>query len=143
MIGDKSAITLMVRISGFGPEYKIKTKCPSCGFDFHHEFDLSKCQYKFLEVEPVEKGKNLFAFELPKSKKRVLFSLLTDETDAEVMKLQTTRKKLVHGNEIDTIITDRLKMQIKSIDGVDARNVPDYIEKMSVLDSRALRKYIN
>ncbi len=143
LIGDKSAITLMIRISGFGAEYKVKTRCPSCSNDFPHEFDLSKCQYKFLEVEPVKKGENVFDFVLPKSKKKVFFSLLTDREDNDVMRSQTNRKKSIHGNEVDTIITDRLKVQIKEIQGVDARNLADYIDTMPIRDSRALRNYIN
>lgn len=143
LIGDKSAITLALRISGFDAEYKVKTKCPSCGGDFQHTFDLSKCQYKFLETEPVQKGKNLFEFTLPSSKKKVLFSLLTDKEDSDIMKAQTNRKKRGDGGEVDTIITDRLMTQIKEIEGVSKDDLPRFIIKMSMRDSRALRNYIN
>ncbi len=144
LIGDKSAITLMIRIAGFGKEYKTKTRCPSCGNDFAHEFDLSKCQYKFLQVDPVVKGKNLFDFTLPFSKKKVLFSLLTDKQDVEITKAQTNRKKAM-GGEVDTIITDRLLTQIKEIEGIPREGIADFVNsgKMSMRDSRALRNYIN
>ena len=143
LIGDKSALTLMIRISGFGAEYKVKTRCPSCNQDFPHEFNLAKCQYKFLEVEPVEKGKNLFSFVLPKSKKKVLFSILTDKEDSDIMKMQTNRKKSTGGSDVDTIITDRLITQIKEIEGVKKEEIAKFVYRMPMPDSRALRNYIN
>lgn len=146
LIGDKSAITLMIRIAGFGPEYKVKTKCPSCGKDFPHEFNLAGCQYKFLETQPVEPGKNLFSFVLPSCKRKVLFSLLTAKEDASIMKTQENRKKHTAGDGVDTIITDRFKTQIHEVEGIRKEEIPKFIDNSKMFnmrDSRALRTYIN
>lgn len=145
LIGDKSAILLAIRISGFGPEYKIETRCPSCKKSFPHEFNLSKIELKNLGVKPVEEGKNLFEFTLPHKKNKVLFSLATDGDDLEVLRIQEARKeKLKIPLPHDTTITDRLKLSIKSIDGkTDGEFISAFVDtKMIAKDSRALRKYM-
>lgn len=144
LIGDKSAILLALRISGFGPDYKILTKCPACAKDFMHNFDLSKVEIKFLEVEPVELGKNLFKYVLPKTKSTVLFSLLTDGDDLEILKMQEARKsKLKVPLPYDTTVTDRLKLSIKEIDGnSDGEFISNFVDRMPSLDSKPLQSYI-
>jgi hypothetical protein len=143
LLGDKTAILLAIRISGFGPQYRIPTKCPACGEVSVNTFDLSKCQFKFLETTPVSPGKNLFEFTLPKSKKIVNFSLLTDADDLDIAKTQANRRKATN-MEIDTRITDELIKIIKSVDGKEDRDfITKFVLKMSPIDSRALRKYSN
>jgi hypothetical protein len=143
LLGDKTAIVLALRISGFGSEYRVPTLCPNCKETFVHTFDLSKCQFKFLETNPVSPGKNLFEFVLPKSKKTVHFSLLTDGDDLDISRTQINRKKAMN-TDIDTRITDELIKIIRSVDGKDDRDfITKFVLKMSPVDSRALRKYAN
>lgn len=142
VLGDKAALMLAIRISGFGHEYKANTRCPACGERFDHQFDLRNCPIKFLDEEPVSPNTNLFEFILPKSKKTVLFSLLTDQDDLDIMKTQKQRKKAV-GSDVSSRPTDELLSMIKSIDGKDDKQeIAKFVmTKMSIYDSRALKEY--
>lgn len=142
IIGDKSAILLAIRNSGFTTEYRAKTTCPECGKSFKHKFDLGKIQYKFLSQTPVAEGQNLFAFTLPASKRNVTFKLLTDGDDLDIAQTQEGRKKISE-SEIDTTITDRLTVQIQSIGPITEKDaIARAVRKMATLDSRPLREYI-
>ena len=44
LVGDKNAILIAARISGYGPEYNAKVTCPSCGANNKHEFYLDNLQ---------------------------------------------------------------------------------------------------
>lgn len=143
IVGDKSAILLSIRNSGFSSEYRAQTSCPDCGFKFKHKFDLSKIQYKFLSQSPVSPGENLFSFVLPKTKRNVTFKLLTDGDDLDIAKTQEARKKLTE-IEIDTTVTDRLTAQIQSIGSTtDKGQIAKAVLSMKSLDSRPLREYIH
>lgn len=144
VLGDKAAIMLAIRISGFGQEYKATTKCPACGEKFNHTFNLKNCPIKFLETNPVRPNENLFEFVLPKSRKTIHFSLLTDQDDLDIMATQRARKKNL-SSDIDTRPTDELLKMIRSIDGKEDRDeISSFVmNKMTVLDSRSLRQYAN
>ena len=142
LVGDRAAILLAIRISGFGSDYKIKTRCPSCGFEFSHTFNLSNVEYKFLEEEPAQLGKNLFEIQLPRCNKLVKFSLLTDGDDLEISQIAQQRKKRGHG-DIDTRITDEIFFAIKSVEGNDDRSfIRKFVDKLLSEDLRAFRRYV-
>lgn len=143
LIGDKAALLLSIRISGFDADYKAKTSCPSCNKTSVYEFNLNNSEIKPLGAKPVAPGKNLFEFILPKSNKKILFSLPTEGDDLEIMKIQDNRKKAYANALVDTTITDRLTLLIKSVDGSeDKEDIVKFINRMSVKDSRALRRYM-
>lgn len=142
ILGDKAALLLAIRISGFGPEYRIKTVCPSCTHTFVHEFDLTQVELKFLKKEPIEPNKNLFEMTLPKSKKIIQFALLTDADDLDIMKTQQNRKKVTN-SDIDTRVTDEMQRSFRSVGSNEDREyVTKFVREMSVQDSRAFRKYV-
>lgn len=143
IIGDKSAILLAIRLSGYGSEYKAKTTCPECNKAWKYVFDLSGIEYKFLSQEPVNPGANLFSFVLPGTKRQVTFKLLTDGDDIDISKTQEARKKNTE-IDVDTTITDRLVTQIVSIGSIsDKDQIAREVKKMSLKDSRPLREYIH
>ena len=144
LMGDKTALLVSIRISGFGKEYHSSFSCKSCGEEQKYTFDLSKSQIKPLGDDPVAPGENLFEFDLPKSKKKVKFSLLTDGDDTEIAKTQQNRKKAYRNSIIDRTITDRLLLAIKEIGGkTDDAYIAKYVEKaMGAYDSRKLRKHM-
>ena len=41
LIGDKSAIMIAARITGYGPEYEASVTCPDCSSDFDETFFLT------------------------------------------------------------------------------------------------------
>lgn len=151
LIGDKTALLLAIRITGFGGDYRAKVTCGECNKQFDHTFDLSQVQIKFLETEPLESGKNLFSYKLPKSGATVKFSLLTDGDDAEITKTQQNRSKALEKmnrgaatSVVETNVTDRLIKAIKSINDVeDQTKIVKFVNSMPAYDSKSLRTYIN
>ena len=144
LMGDKAALLLSIRSSGFGTEYKCTTQCKFCQKEQPHVFDLSKIEIKPLGVDPIREGENLFEYTLPLSKKKVKFSIPTDKIDLEIMQAQEARKKSLKSAMVDTMVTDRLLFTIKEIGGNDD---PDFISRfvhrsMRALDSRSLRSYM-
>ena len=43
LLGDKNAILIQARISGYGQLYEAKIQCPSCAEEQEREFDLEEC----------------------------------------------------------------------------------------------------
>jgi len=140
--GDKNAIMISLRVSGYGPEYPIDVVCPECNEQSRYQFDLSALEVRELELEPVEPGKNEFEFELPTSKSVVHFKYLTSKEEKDMKdELEAIKKR--QGSPIDKTVTTTLKKQVVSIDGdITPATIYKLIDRMHVRDSRELRKFI-
>ena len=139
LIGDRNAILIWLRATGYGEKYPV-TITTEDGEEFESEVDLTKLKQKSLGAKPDENG--LFDFELPLSKKRIKFRLLTAKDEDELNKrIQAQQKRKA---EFTDTITHKLGMQIMSIDGrSDKEWIFNYVRVMPARDSLALRKYIN
>lgn len=143
ILGDKSAIMVAIRITGYGADYDAEITCPECNEKYKQEFDLSQLEIKSLEVSPRSEFTNEFEFILPITKKRVTFKLLTSRDEAEVNLLEDKKKKLNVATKESTV-TMSLFQAITSIDGVANRaQIKKFVERMPARDSRALRNYMS
>lgn len=141
--GDKSAIMVAIRITGYGADYHAEITCPECNEKFDHTFDLSNLDVKPLSMDPRSDYTNEFEFLLPVSKKRVVFKLLTGHDENEMNQLEEKRKKL-NLRSGDTSVTSSLFQSIISIDSVtDRAQIKRFIDRMPARDSRALREYMS
>ena len=139
--GDKNAILTFLRITGYGPEYPDEIDCPGCGDNIKHEFDLSKLTMRFLDINPVAPGENRFSFLLP-SGLELEFKLLNSAEDAAITEEQEKLKRTTN-SPLEKNITTKLKYQITLVDGKDDRTfINNFVDTMSVRDSRAFRKYL-
>jgi len=139
--GDRLAITLGIRITGYGSQYKVNVGCQSCQQVSKQEFDIGGLDIKPLSIEPVSGG-NLFEFTLPMSKKRVLFHFMSGKEEEEYTATLERKQKLFPG-AIEGAVTMRLETQIDSVDGVSDKNkISRFITSMPAGDARALRNYI-
>jgi hypothetical protein len=145
IVGDKNAILLFARIIGYGASYEVsEMKCDSCGKSFTATVHLDKIDIRKLGAEPIENGKNLFAYTLPRTKKIAKFHLLTTKDDAEIDEAEENKKKLKGGLVLQSQpITTRLIKQIDEIEEVESKNKADFIRKMPAYDSASLRSYID
>ena len=142
LIGDKNALAMAIRITGYGSQYNCSVTCNNCRHVNDKVFDLSALPIKNLGAEPVEIGKNIFDFVLPVSKKKVYFKLLTTN-DAETLNSTIASKKNLLGEMSIGAVTSNLESQIIAIDGVeDFAKIKKFIEIMPAFDSRALRGYM-
>lgn len=140
--GDRNAVMVALRITGYGSGYSVEVSCPSCGEKSKHEFDLSALEVKRLELQPVAVGQNEFEFELPVTKKRVRFRFMTGRDEQDIMKMQERMKKT--GAAGNKLVTQRLQYSVISIDGItDRTKLQMFIQNMPARDSLALRRFID
>lgn len=141
LVGDRNAIMISLRVTGYGAEYNVEADCPRCSARSKQEFDLGSLSIKRLDLEPVAKGQNVFEFKLPVTKKTVHFKFLTGKDEEEIATIQERAKK--QGALADNIVTTRLQYAIVSVDGkTDRSAVNGFIRNMPAKDSMALRKHI-
>tara|TARA_R110001583_G_scaffold12000_3_gene53530 strand:- start:13690 stop:14508 length:819 start_codon:yes stop_codon:yes gene_type:complete len=144
LLGDRNAIMISIRVTGYGSDYPADITCPACGKKSEQEFNLSDLEINRLDIDPVLPGQNLFAYKLPVTGKVVHFKFLTgvDENDRSTLLERT--KKITGGSGIEKNITTRLEYHIVSIEGVEDRNtISQFVSKMPALDSKNLRSYIS
>jgi len=139
--GDRNALMVAIRITGYGPEYPAEIECTECNTKAPHEFNLAQLPIRRLEIDPVVPGMNLFEFVLPRSKKNVKFRFLTGRDEEEIMTTSDKQKKL--GLKTESNVTTNLVYSIVSIDGVEDRGkISNFVKLMPAMDSLALRNYM-
>tara|TARA_R100000664_G_C2749542_1_gene136919 strand:+ start:203 stop:1042 length:840 start_codon:yes stop_codon:yes gene_type:complete len=140
--GDRNALMITLRATGYGSEYKCEVDCPACGVRSKQAFQLSELPLKELKIQPVAPGANLFETVLPVSKKTVRFKFLTGADEVEMSILQERKKK--QGVTVDNAVTTRLQYQIVSVDGIsDRTKISFFVRAMPAGDSLHLRKFID
>lgn len=145
LIGDRDALMVSIRITGYGSRYVSDVNCPKCGIkNEEHPFDLSDLGIKPLELNPEIDGVNEFSFNLPVSKKRVTFKFLTSQDDENLAIEESRKRKLLGDQYIHGSVTTSLFAHILSVSSVRDRNqIKRFVDNMPALDSSSLRKYIN
>tara|TARA_Y100000389_G_C17465570_1_gene525209 strand:- start:3153 stop:3911 length:759 start_codon:yes stop_codon:yes gene_type:complete len=139
LIGDRNAIMIWLRATGYGEMYPVKLVDPNTGEEFEYEVDLNDLKTKPLTAEPDENG--YFDFELPKSKKKIKFKLLTVNDEASILKRSEARSKAIK-SQISNTLTYRLEQQIVSVDGnADKNYISQFIQYMPAYDSLKFREY--
>jgi uncharacterized protein YcgL (UPF0745 family) len=139
--GDKNAVLFFLRATGYGEMYPVEITDPKTGEKFETEIDISQFQAKAINVEPDENGECDFV--LPKSKKRIKFRYLTSEEDEKIIKEDEARRNKFGKDAVSQILTMRLTNQIMEVEGVrDKLEISRFVDQMPVLDSNALRKFI-
>ena len=121
LIGDKNAIMVASRVLAYGKDYKFEYTDPSNNEKKTHSVDLSKLEHKKIDFKKYTKGKNEFLFELPTSKKKITFKILTQREEKNIDAELKAMRKITKGSGIDPEITTRLKASILSVDGKTER----------------------
>lgn len=141
--GDRNALLVAIRITGYGANYRAGASCTACGKNDTYEFDLAGLEIKRLEHNPIAPGTNEFEFILPVSKKRVTFKLTTIRDEEEEKIIKERMQKLFPGAKEEGAVTGMLEKQVVSIDGkTDRSSISAFIKMMPAADSRALRTHI-
>jgi hypothetical protein len=141
LVGDRTALMIYLRVTAFGEEYNQLVYSPSLGEIVEGTINLSTLKQKKLTVKSDENGE--FDYVLPKTKKRITFSLLTGK-DEEVVDIRDKEDSKRNPDGVSNKIILNLEQQIKSIDGErDKIKISNIIKKLPIIDSRSLRKYID
>tara|TARA_A100001011_G_scaffold397259_2_gene497692 strand:+ start:2123 stop:2950 length:828 start_codon:yes stop_codon:yes gene_type:complete len=141
--GDRNALMVSIRITGYGSRYEVKSTCEECGASNDVTIDLSSLEIKRLKIKPTEPGKNEFSFVLPVTKKNVIFKFLTPKDEKDRKAKREFMKKHTAGL-IDKSVTSFLEACIVSIDGITDKNkIKHFILYMPALDSKSLRDFMS
>ena len=138
-LGDKNAVMVAARILAYGPEYNCEIPNPNGdGGVTEHTFNLADCPFKKLPKDVTE---NKFEIELPISKKKVTFKLLTGKEEVLINEELKASEKV--NAEVKPELTTRLRHTITSVDGDDSNaTINNFVQNLLARDSMYLRKHI-
>jgi len=152
LVGDRNALLVAARISGYGAAYPTEVACPVCDEIYeNHEFDLALCSCKELvDVETTEDedlsgyvAQSLdgnFLITLPKSRVTLEVKLLTGRDELGIAHSQEMKRKK---KLPESPLTEHMKRVTVSINGVvDSIQVDRFIKSMPASDSQFFRKTI-
>lgn len=139
LLGDKNALIIAARITGYGSEYETKVTCPSCGASGKYSFDLR--EFKSTEGGDSEHAKltenGTFKLTLPVSKFEVEVRLLSGADEKRIADMFSSKTV----KNVESNVTDQFKMFLVSVNGNSSREMLDkFVEVMPAADSRFLRK---
>ena len=140
LVGDKNALLVAARISGYGSDYETKVLCPACGSISENSFDLNLIESadskeEKYEVQRTENG--TFLFELPSSRADVEIRPFTGRDEKGILKANKVRKK----NKLPELgLSDQMKRYIVSVNGSEqTKDISEFVNSMPALDARYLR----
>jgi hypothetical protein len=142
VIGDKNAVFLATRILGYGPEYEVEVTDPFSGERQKVTIDLSEIQTKDIDLS-ILNPENRYEMELPLSKKKITFKLLTHRDEKDINAEIQAMERLSKNKETASDVSTRLKYMITSVDGdTDKASINKFAKNMLAKDTRAFREYV-
>lgn len=137
IIGDKNAVLVAARITGYGEDYKVAVNCPNCASNQDFNFDLSSPHLNHGDLNLLT-DKGTFLIELPKTKAQVELRLTTGKDEKSLVKIAERKKK---HNLPETTLTDQLAQIIVAVNGVtDSFQLKTFVENLPAFDARHLRR---
>ena len=125
LVGDKNALVVASRVTGYGADYQTKVTCPSCGETQTHSFDLEQGEANAGGIEALEghpelseavssTENNTWSILCPKSRVTVEVKLLVGADEKTMLKTQAMKKK----NKLpEAMLTGQLRQTIVSVNG--------------------------
>ena len=144
LIGDKNALLVAARITGYGPDYNTRVTCPSCTVSTEYTFDLSDVMEPedsmefIMELHKAELTNNgTFLVTLPKTGIQVEVRPMNGHDEKRLVKWAEKKRK----NKMDeSPVTDQMKTYITSVNGIDDRvYINSFVDTMPAIDARSLR----
>lgn len=134
---DRQAILIFLRNTAFGSEYKITTSDPKTGEPFTFEIDLSTLKIKDFILPEDTNGE--YSYFMEKSKIGVTFKFLSQKQENDLEQIKVSW----NGNGVAPVVTKRLEMMIKSVQGnKDQMNIRNFIENLPIKDSQDFQKFV-
>ena len=141
LVGDKNALIVAARITGYGEDYETKITCPACTETVGYTFDLTEKKMNAGGALPTydvtETESRTFLIKLPISKVSLEVRFLTGHDEKKLAQISERRKK--HSLS-EAVLTDQFRLMIASVNGDDRmETIASFIEAMPAQDSRHLR----
>jgi len=138
ILGDKNAVMVAARVLAYGPEYVCDIINPNNGEKMSHQFNLTDCPFKKLPEDITE---NKFEVNLPISKKKITFKILTGKEEVMINEELKASEKI--NTEVKPELTTRLRHTVTSVDGDDSQaTINNFVQNLLARDSMYLRKEI-
>ena len=145
LVGDKNALIIAARITGYGADYTTNVTCPGCRTASEHSFELTLDNEVYDNAPSLDKYNasqtedGTFVVQLPLTKAEVECRLLTGKDELKLMK-ESQRKAKRKMEEAP--LTDQLKTFIVSGQGdSNPLSVTAFVHAMPAKDSRYLRTF--
>ena len=141
LIGDRNALLIAIRVSGYGNEYKTKITCPSCSTTQESEFDLNTFNVyngdDISELDITNNGDGTFTTILPKTQLKIIFRLLSGKDEKNLMLgMKSDRQNKIH----ERGITRQLSNFIVSVNDNSTTEAVNYVvNNVPSIDSRHMR----
>ena len=141
LVGDRNAIMIAARISGYGSEYATKVNCPSCGETSTYSFNLFDSTLKqgtcSVELGVQEVAAGMYSVTLPKTQCEVVFKLLMGVDEKRLLtEIGDDRKR----NRQENTITRQLRLITVSVNGNNTPQAINYfVNNVPSLDAQHLR----
>ena len=143
LIGDKNAVIIACRKTGYGSIYETQATCPGCSTTAIHSFDLECLTVSSGGSEgsadvTSQEDTGTFLITTPISNVRVELKLLTGQDENYLSQLAANKRK---GNLPESGLTDQLQRIIVSVNGhTDLTTLRSFVENMPAKDSRYIRQ---
>jgi hypothetical protein len=143
ILGDRNAVMVALRITGYGAEYSAEVACPACGDRSKQSFNLGELPIQRLTQEPVAKGSNVFEVEMPKNRDTdpdltIRYRHMNGHDEVHITTIQERKKK--QGFSSDNLITTRYQQQVVAVNDItDKTKIQMFCQRMPTKYSLALR----
>ena len=142
LVGDRNAIIVAMRVSGYGGEYNTTVACPACGETQEHHFNLHEVgtyhgdDYGELSIKSV--GDGTFETTLPKTKITVAFRLMDGKDEKHLLSgMEADRKKKIP----ERAVTRQLASTLVSANGDSSIEALEYLLlNIPSMDARHIRQ---
>ncbi len=138
LVGDRNALLVACRVSGYGSDYNTRVTCPACDAEQDHTFDLNALEVEHGGVldNVVRNSDGTFTTTLPKSKLSATFRLLTADDEKGLERFKTK-----NSNKRDRLITGTLRSILVEIEDNDTDEALNYVvENIPSMDSAHIRR---
>jgi hypothetical protein len=142
LVGDKNAILVATRITGYGSEYETQVTCPSCEKISPYKFDLGEIKSTPLitntDVAELTDAGTYIITGLTQTEAEVEVRMLTGDDDKKLMnRLETNRK---HNLGLPPLL-EQMKSFIVSVnDNSNEMYLDSFLHNLPAMDARHLRK---
>tara|TARA_R110000824_G_scaffold52854_7_gene146709 strand:+ start:6424 stop:7284 length:861 start_codon:yes stop_codon:yes gene_type:complete len=139
LVGDKNALLIATRITGFGPIYESTVTCPSCFASAAHRIDLDEIETKDPDLPPqvTLREDGYYDIFIEKYKLTVTVRLLKGGDEKRVTQQRDKRKKM---KRPEANVTDQLGAIIMEVDGhSDRETIKHFIDVVPATISRQIR----
>lgn len=141
VVGDRNAIIVATRVSGYGNIYTTKIGCPACGETQDYSFDLNDANVyhgdDLVDWDVIPKPDGTFETKLPRTGVTVTFRLLTGRDEKRLLQaMENDRKRKSDEHNISR----QLVSMVTAVNGDSSAEAINYlVSNIPSMDSRHLR----